>query len=178
METYIGVKMIEAEPCTYYDFLDKYRSKAYRNTVQPDNENKEGYLVKYPPDGYISWSPKDVFEEAYYKIDPERASRYGYMEQLKNTILHWSFKWHECIGGIEPSLADLLQSQDWKERVKGEYLYIKDKVKNLKDMLEHYVTHALGFQPNCSIELLTEQLNAMQSYLNILELRMKIEHID
>jgi len=27
-------------------------------------ERKEGYAVKYP-DGYISWSPKDVFEAAY-----------------------------------------------------------------------------------------------------------------
>ena len=32
----------------------------------PENENpeREGYLVQYP-DGYISWSPKEVFEEAY-----------------------------------------------------------------------------------------------------------------
>lgn len=27
-------------------------------------DGKEGYAVKYP-DGYISWSPKDVFESAY-----------------------------------------------------------------------------------------------------------------
>ena len=29
-----------------------------------DKGDKPGYAVKYP-DGYISWSPKDVFEEAY-----------------------------------------------------------------------------------------------------------------
>ena len=29
----------------------------------------EGYAVKYE-DGYVSWSPKDVFERAYVPIDP------------------------------------------------------------------------------------------------------------
>ena len=32
-------------------------------------KDKEGYKVKYP-DGYISWSPKDVFEKAYMKVIP------------------------------------------------------------------------------------------------------------
>lgn len=41
---YIGVKIIEAEPEV--------------------KDGKEGYAVKYP-DGYTSWSPKDVFESAY-----------------------------------------------------------------------------------------------------------------
>ncbi len=32
----------------------------------PENENpeREGFFIEYP-DGYISWSPKEVFEEAY-----------------------------------------------------------------------------------------------------------------
>lgn len=33
--------------------------------------DKEGYIVKYP-DGYISWSPKDVFEESYMKLDDNK----------------------------------------------------------------------------------------------------------
>ena len=31
---------------------------------EQDKDGKPGYAVKYP-DGYISWSPKGVFEEAY-----------------------------------------------------------------------------------------------------------------
>ena len=31
---------------------------------EQDKDGKPGYAVKYP-DGYISWSPKDVFEAAY-----------------------------------------------------------------------------------------------------------------
>lgn len=42
----------------------------YRGWKIPENENPndEGYLVKYP-DGYESWSPKKVFEEAYRSFD-------------------------------------------------------------------------------------------------------------
>jgi hypothetical protein len=43
---YIGVKMVEAEP--------------------QEKDGKPGYAVKYE-DGYTSWSPKDVFERAYFQ---------------------------------------------------------------------------------------------------------------
>lgn len=60
MESYIGVKLISAEPC--YGLNNK--------CVDPQNEHcgeeKEGYKVVYE-DGYTSWSPKDVFEKAYRK---------------------------------------------------------------------------------------------------------------
>ena len=44
---YIGCKIIQASPEV--------------------NDSREGYTVVYP-DGYISWSPKDVFENAYREI--------------------------------------------------------------------------------------------------------------
>lgn len=47
-KTYIGVKRIEAFP--------------------EDRDGQPGYAVIYP-DGYKSWSPKDVFESAYFPID-------------------------------------------------------------------------------------------------------------
>ena len=53
MEKYLGVKIIKAE-------LQTKPNSMY--------ENEEGYKVVYE-DGYISWSPKDVFEKAYRKID-------------------------------------------------------------------------------------------------------------
>ena len=48
MKTYIGTKIIKAE-----------------RENRPDEfpSQTEGYKVVYP-DGYVSWSPKDVFEEA------------------------------------------------------------------------------------------------------------------
>lgn len=44
MKKYIGTKKVEAEP--------------------QEKDGKQGYKVAYK-DGYVSWSPKDVFEEAY-----------------------------------------------------------------------------------------------------------------
>lgn len=53
METYIGLKIIQAEPALAPD------------DVKGDSKpGDEGYKVTYP-DGYESWSPKTVFEEAY-----------------------------------------------------------------------------------------------------------------
>ena len=70
MKTYIGTKIITAEPMTRADY------NTYRNWTLPENEDgtDEGYLVEYtdggkPNDsrhaGYISWSPKAQFEGAY-----------------------------------------------------------------------------------------------------------------
>lgn len=50
MERYIGTKIIEAEPMSRAN----------------GDKSEDGYKVRYP-DGYESWSPKDVFEEAYRK---------------------------------------------------------------------------------------------------------------
>ena len=49
MQRYIGTKIIHAKP-------------ADRSATEP------GYFVQYA-DGYESWSPKDVFEEAYRPTD-------------------------------------------------------------------------------------------------------------
>lgn len=64
MKTYIGTKIIEANPMTRGDY------NIFRGWKIPENENPEdgGYLVKYP-DGYISWLQKEVFEEAYRECD-------------------------------------------------------------------------------------------------------------
>lgn len=48
MKKYIGTKMVEAEKAT--------------------RENgEEGYRIRYS-DGYVSWSPKEVFEKAYLPV--------------------------------------------------------------------------------------------------------------
>lgn len=61
MKKFIGIKMIEAEPMTAGEAF----AKGY--WVGPSNE-EEGYHVHYP-DGYDSWSPKDIFEKAYFGIE-------------------------------------------------------------------------------------------------------------
>lgn len=54
---YIGCKQVEAWP--------------------QEKDGQAGYGVKYP-DGYVSWSPKDVFERAYLPMG-EKNSPFGTM---------------------------------------------------------------------------------------------------
>ena len=65
MQQYIGTKIVEATPAV------KKGGKVYDLTwpIPRSMEPEEpGYRVRYP-DGYESWSPKDVFEEAYRPTD-------------------------------------------------------------------------------------------------------------
>jgi hypothetical protein len=59
---YLGTKLIKAEPMNKYEFFMNIKG------VDCHEENEPGYLVVYS-DGYKSWSPKDVFEEAYRPAD-------------------------------------------------------------------------------------------------------------
>ena len=74
MKKYVGTKKLKAIP------MNKEEYYQYRQWEVPLNENpkEEGYLVEYldggkPNDerhlGYISWSPKDVFEKTYKLIE-------------------------------------------------------------------------------------------------------------
>lgn len=63
MKKYIGVKLIEAEPMTKGEFAD-----FQQRPTSAEDYDKEGYKVKYSDD-YVSWSPKDVFEEAYRPLN-------------------------------------------------------------------------------------------------------------
>lgn len=62
MKKFIGTKQVQAEPMTYGEAHEKglIRENAYVS----EYDERPGYLVEYA-DGYQSWSPKDVFEEAY-----------------------------------------------------------------------------------------------------------------
>lgn len=46
------------------DYYGTKRVTAWRE----NRDGQEGYAVKYP-DGYTSWSPRDVFEAAYKPVD-------------------------------------------------------------------------------------------------------------
>lgn len=63
MKTYIGTKIIQAEPALRID------GKVYSpDEILPEDTDVEvGYRVRYP-DGYESWSPRDVFEAAYMPV--------------------------------------------------------------------------------------------------------------
>lgn len=64
MKSYIGTKLIKAEAMTLGEY-NKYRGWQIPADEDPQ---KEGYLVQYSDD-YFSWSPKEVFEKAYLRVD-------------------------------------------------------------------------------------------------------------
>ncbi len=75
MDRYIGVKIVHAEPAwqtrplednEVVTIVTKTSYPPGRNGLGPDTQ--DGYKVVYQ-DGYESWSPKSVFEEAYRKTD-------------------------------------------------------------------------------------------------------------
>ena len=73
MTRYLGVKLINAQPMTRQAYNE------FRGWELPSNENgaDEGYLIEYLDGGisnhalfagYISWSPKEVFNNAYRQV--------------------------------------------------------------------------------------------------------------
>ena len=75
MKTYKCHKIVKAEPMNLGDY------NTLRGWQIPDDEDAstEGYLVVYPDsnktnnvegyDGYVSWSPKDVFDVGYTEVE-------------------------------------------------------------------------------------------------------------
>lgn len=73
MKTYIGTKIINARP------MSRANYNTFRGWELPadENGNDEGYLVEYTDGGkpntltykgYVSWSPKDIFERSYKEL--------------------------------------------------------------------------------------------------------------
>lgn len=83
---YYGTKLIKAEPMTRLAY------NLFRGWTLPSDENAddEGYLVEYHDGGagnvpshvgYVSWSPKAVFEKSYF---PSGSLNFGHaLEALK-----------------------------------------------------------------------------------------------
>lgn len=74
MKTYTGTKVIRAKLMTRQEYND------FRKWALPSDEDgsDEGYLVEYVDggkantaeySGYVSWSPRDVFERTYKEIE-------------------------------------------------------------------------------------------------------------
>ena len=73
---------------------------------------------------------------------------------------------------------ELMNSSDYKERFKAEYLQAKIRYDKLDKMLIKYEAGTLNFTPSCDISILDDQLYYMQNYLRMLRIRAEIEDID
>ena len=77
MKTYIGTKIINAEPM---DKLTFHRTERKFVDCDESSENVAGYRVVYA-DGYVSWSPAATFNASYRVIsDSEKALIGGIFE--------------------------------------------------------------------------------------------------
>jgi hypothetical protein len=97
MKKYTGVKEILATPVNRKEYND------YRGWELPADENgdDDGFLVEYVQSetspnvnhpahaGYISWSPKDVFEESYISTDVliNKTKAFGEYEPHQQRVL-------------------------------------------------------------------------------------------
>lgn len=95
MQKYIGTKLVEAEPAW------RLNGKLYKWDALPDSADlpEEGYRVRYT-DGYESWSPKAVFEQAYLPLEHDRALKTDEpsisAKMVEDFILE---TWTETLGG-------------------------------------------------------------------------------
>lgn len=73
---------------------------------------------------------------------------------------------------------EMMNSEDYKERFKGEYYQVKIRFEKLNIMIGKYETGTLDFTPKCSLPILKNQLTIMKQYIKILERRAEIERIE
>lgn len=88
VQTYVGVKAVYAVP------MNRLAYSELRGWALPEDENgeDEGYLVQYVHGGdtnvegftgYVSWSPKEVFEKSYSVAQPKQMVEETYQSRMK-----------------------------------------------------------------------------------------------
>ena len=123
MKKFIGTKVIMAEPMTMTE-----AQKVLGREIKPATVEEDGYLVEYK-DGYKSWSPKNVFEEAYKPAET-------FLDRL-------AIEQNELTEKVD-KLRKFLSVEDAQMKV-GSFQFVR----------------------------MTEQLEAMEKYLNILTIRIE-----
>ncbi len=74
--------------------------------------------------------------------------------------------------------VEMMNSADYKERFRAEYLQLKIRMEGLSAMLKKYKAGTLNFTPSCSYDLLNAQFKTMDLYASYLEDRAEVEDID
>lgn len=140
-KTYVGTKVVHAIPMNRADYNE------VRSWALPDNEDgsDEGFLVEYPDqpsncegfNGYVSWSPKGVFEASYEEMNVRGEGAEG--------------------------------GPTWLDRLHIEREELKGRVDKLRAFITGTLFTGLGQDQR---ELLTQQYEVMNTYLDILDTRM------
>lgn len=76
--------------------------------------------------------------------------------------------------------AEMMLSEDYKERFKAEYAQVSIRYHKLKAMVDKWDTEGidgLGFTPTCPRSTYDMQLSAMKNYIAVLEARAVMEGV-
>ena len=68
--------------------------------------------------------------------------------------------------------------EGYKQRFINEYRELSDRREKLASIITGYELGTLDFEPDCPIGLLSDQLEAMDRYSEILEARAAVEGIE
>jgi len=129
--TYVGTKVVRAAPMSRQSYND------LRGWIVPVGENPEdeGYLVEYVDGGqpnvpeftgYISWSPKNVFERAYsFSAVPEPKKQLSRVERMQA-------EWSELDGNVQ-RLTAFLGTDFFKSLPREEQSDLTEQHMHMKD---------------------------------------------
>ena len=94
MKQYVGTKLVKAEPAFMVNGKLVVVDDFSQTIPAPrDAEVKAGYKVVYP-DGYESWSPRDVFERAYLPLDIYPSQKTEQLSLSQDMIDNFIKEWH------------------------------------------------------------------------------------
>ena len=82
MKAYIGTKVVRAEPMDEVTAMSRNLLRDTGVTIDARGQSRQGYRVVYP-DGYESWSPRDVFDAAYREISDGEVATIGAVPMIK-----------------------------------------------------------------------------------------------
>lgn len=133
----------------FVDAAPMTAEEAEKKGYRVSNNKGDGYEVTYE-DGYKSWCPKDVFEKHNYPIKNEELAK----------------------------TCELMMSPDYKERFKGEYVQLKNRLESLQRMIDAWDNGKLDFKPICPRSLYDDQIEGMKQYLKVLAQRADIEKVE
>lgn len=97
------------------------------------------------------------------------------IEIARETISYLTFLKSESAN--KPWFA-LQSSLDWKDRLKAEYLQLKDRLEKLHRTLTKIDAGTIDFKGKTTIPVLLTQEKHMTNYLHTLEVRMELEGIE
>lgn len=135
MKKYIGTKEVQAEPMNELKAVEL----GYARPNTDNHEWREGYHVVYP-DGYHSWSPKNVFELSYKCSET-------FLDRLQIELEELKERYTKLCQYLDSSSFDELGYRSKKLLIRQSMimdLYIETLEARIADIMEQEQTNVAG----------------------------------